>query len=57
MADDEWAGLHLQCAMAEAEVVDMRGPEFVEAGCAVFAERTEAMNCVLEVPIGGRSDD
>ena len=58
VADNEWAGFQLYYPMAYDEVHKMTGPEFVEAVCAVFRELTEAMDCVLEVPIGGekRSD-
>ena len=47
----EWAGFQLYYPMPEPDVHGMKGPEFIEAVCAVFAELTPAMNCVMEVAI------
>ena len=54
--DDDWAGFQLYYPMTKDEVHAMQGHEFIEAVCAAFGELTEAMNCVMDVPLSETSD-
>ena len=51
IGDTDWAGFQLYYPMPEPEVHGMRGPEFIEAVCAVFAELTPAIDCMLQVQL------